>query len=132
MVANSALSNSKKTVPVTADGDNKQEGGVTARKPPTHSPPSPLLGNSNKTEIPDRKRGNSITPNVSSPELLNTDDVYIIYISHFTFLGPVDFFFLLKECIPFILQACIKLIKSDSKDIYNITEYLYFFESSFH
>ncbi len=38
----------------------------------------------------------------------------------------------LKECIPFILQACIKLIKSDSKDIYNITEYFNFFESSFH
>ncbi len=92
MVANSALSNSKKTVPVTADGDNKQEGGVTTRKPPTHSPPSPLLGNSNKTEIPDRKRGNSITPNVSSPELLNTDDVCIIYISNFSFLGPVDFY----------------------------------------
>ncbi|XP_058652634.1 MAP/microtubule affinity-regulating kinase 3a isoform X2 [Onychostoma macrolepis] len=69
VVANSALSNSKKTVPVTADGDVKQEGGVTARKPPTHSPPSPLLGNANnpnKTEIPDRKRGNSITPNNNS------------------------------------------------------------------
>ncbi|XP_050981725.1 MAP/microtubule affinity-regulating kinase 3a isoform X3 [Labeo rohita] len=69
VVANSALSNSKKTVPVTADGDVKQEGGVTARKPPSHSPPSPLLGNANnpnKTEIPDRKRGNSITPNNNS------------------------------------------------------------------
>uniref|UniRef100_A0A671LC12 non-specific serine/threonine protein kinase n=1 Tax=Sinocyclocheilus anshuiensis TaxID=1608454 RepID=A0A671LC12_9TELE len=69
VVANSALSNSKKTVPVTADGDSKQEGGVTARKPPTHSPTSPLLGNANnpnKTEIPDRKRGNSITPNNNS------------------------------------------------------------------
>ncbi|XP_043085449.1 MAP/microtubule affinity-regulating kinase 3-like [Puntigrus tetrazona] len=69
VVANSALSNSKKTVPVTADGDVKQEGGVTARKPPNHSPPSPLLGNANnpnKTEIPDRKRGNSITPNNNS------------------------------------------------------------------
>ncbi|XP_073690289.1 MAP/microtubule affinity-regulating kinase 3a isoform X3 [Garra rufa] len=69
VVANSALSNSKRTVPVTADGDVKQEGGVTARKPPSHSPPSPLLGNANnpnKTEIPDRKRGNSITPNNNS------------------------------------------------------------------
>uniref|UniRef100_A0A672MUV0 non-specific serine/threonine protein kinase n=1 Tax=Sinocyclocheilus grahami TaxID=75366 RepID=A0A672MUV0_SINGR len=59
VVANSALS----------DGDVKQEGGVTARKPPTHSPPSPLLGNANnpsKTEILDRKRGNSITPNNNS------------------------------------------------------------------
>ncbi|KAI2657633.1 MAP/microtubule affinity-regulating kinase 3 [Labeo rohita] len=58
-----------------ADGDVKQEGGVTARKPPSHSPPSPLLGNANnpnKTEIPDRKRGNSITPNVSSPLWRNT------------------------------------------------------------
>uniref|UniRef100_A0A671L961 non-specific serine/threonine protein kinase n=1 Tax=Sinocyclocheilus anshuiensis TaxID=1608454 RepID=A0A671L961_9TELE len=64
-----AYFNSKKTVPVTADGDSKQEGGVTARKPPTHSPTSPLLGNANnpnKTEIPDRKRGNSITPNNNS------------------------------------------------------------------
>uniref|UniRef100_A0A8C1BM74 MAP/microtubule affinity-regulating kinase 3 n=1 Tax=Cyprinus carpio carpio TaxID=630221 RepID=A0A8C1BM74_CYPCA len=69
VVANSALSNSKKTVPVTADGDSKQEGGVAGRKPSTHSPPSPLLGNANnpnKTEIPDRKRGNSITPNNNS------------------------------------------------------------------
>ncbi|XP_059373951.1 MAP/microtubule affinity-regulating kinase 3-like isoform X3 [Carassius carassius] len=69
VVANSVLSNSKKTSPVTADGDVKQEGGVTARKPPTHSPPSPLLGNANnpnKTEILDRKRGNSITPNDNS------------------------------------------------------------------
>ncbi|XP_016329283.1 MAP/microtubule affinity-regulating kinase 3-like isoform X3 [Sinocyclocheilus anshuiensis] len=69
VVANSALSNSKRTIPVTADGDVKQEGGVTARKPPTHSPPSPLLGNANnpnKTEILDRKRGNSITPNNNS------------------------------------------------------------------
>ncbi|XP_016123824.1 MAP/microtubule affinity-regulating kinase 3-like isoform X3 [Sinocyclocheilus grahami] len=69
VVANSVLSNSKKTVPVTADGDSKQEGGVTARKPPTHSPTSPLLGNANnpnKTEILDRKRGNSITPNNNS------------------------------------------------------------------
>uniref|UniRef100_A0A8C1T917 non-specific serine/threonine protein kinase n=1 Tax=Cyprinus carpio TaxID=7962 RepID=A0A8C1T917_CYPCA len=69
VVANSALSNSKKTVPVTADGDGKQEGGVAGRKPSTHSPPSPLLGNANnpnKTEIPDRKRGNSITPNNNS------------------------------------------------------------------
>uniref|UniRef100_A0A671TCA6 non-specific serine/threonine protein kinase n=1 Tax=Sinocyclocheilus anshuiensis TaxID=1608454 RepID=A0A671TCA6_9TELE len=58
-----------RTIPVTADGDVKQEGGVTARKPPTHSPPSPLLGNANnpnKTEILDRKRGNSITPNNNS------------------------------------------------------------------
>uniref|UniRef100_A0A9J8CV24 non-specific serine/threonine protein kinase n=1 Tax=Cyprinus carpio carpio TaxID=630221 RepID=A0A9J8CV24_CYPCA len=57
------------TVPVTADGDSKQEGGVAGRKPSTHSPPSPLLGNANnpnKTEIPDRKRGNSITPNNNS------------------------------------------------------------------
>uniref|UniRef100_A0A9J8C9J7 non-specific serine/threonine protein kinase n=1 Tax=Cyprinus carpio carpio TaxID=630221 RepID=A0A9J8C9J7_CYPCA len=64
-----SLSNSKKTVPVTADGDSKQEGGVAGRKPSTHSPPSPLLGNANnpnKTEIPDRKRGNSITPNNNS------------------------------------------------------------------
>uniref|UniRef100_A0A8C2DHF7 non-specific serine/threonine protein kinase n=1 Tax=Cyprinus carpio TaxID=7962 RepID=A0A8C2DHF7_CYPCA len=69
VVANSALSNSKRAVPVTADGDVKQEGGVTARKPPTHSPTSPLLGNANnpnKTDIPDRKRGNSITPNNNS------------------------------------------------------------------
>ncbi|XP_016368130.1 MAP/microtubule affinity-regulating kinase 3-like isoform X2 [Sinocyclocheilus rhinocerous] len=69
VVANSALSNSKRTIPVTADGDVKQECGVTARKPPTHSPPSPLLGNANnpnKTEILDRKRGNSITPNNNS------------------------------------------------------------------
>ncbi|XP_067277753.1 MAP/microtubule affinity-regulating kinase 3a isoform X2 [Pseudorasbora parva] len=69
VVANSALSNSKRTVPVTADGDVKQEGGVTARKAPTHSPPSPLQGNANnpnKTDIPDRKRGNSITPNNNS------------------------------------------------------------------
>uniref|UniRef100_A0A672MUV1 non-specific serine/threonine protein kinase n=1 Tax=Sinocyclocheilus grahami TaxID=75366 RepID=A0A672MUV1_SINGR len=69
VVANSALSNSKRTIPVTGDGDVKQEGGVTARKPPTHSPPSPLLGNANnpsKTEILDRKRGNSITPNNNS------------------------------------------------------------------
>ncbi|XP_052469535.1 MAP/microtubule affinity-regulating kinase 3 isoform X2 [Carassius gibelio] len=69
VVANSVLSNSKKTAPVTADGDVKQEGGVTARKPPTHSPPSPLLGNANNpnnTEILDRKRGNSITPNNNS------------------------------------------------------------------
>ncbi|XP_051771882.1 MAP/microtubule affinity-regulating kinase 3a isoform X2 [Ctenopharyngodon idella] len=66
VVTNSALSNSKRTVPVTADGDVKQEGGVTARKPPTHSPPSPLQGNTNKTDIPDRKRGNSITPNNNS------------------------------------------------------------------
>uniref|UniRef100_A0A673LBT9 non-specific serine/threonine protein kinase n=1 Tax=Sinocyclocheilus rhinocerous TaxID=307959 RepID=A0A673LBT9_9TELE len=53
-----AYFNSKKTVPVTADGDSKQEGGVTARKPPTHSPTSPLLGNANnpnKTEIPDHR-----------------------------------------------------------------------------
>ncbi|KTF88123.1 hypothetical protein cypCar_00025325 [Cyprinus carpio] len=72
VVANSALSNSKKTVPVTADGDSKQEGGVAGRKPSTHSPPSPLLGNANnpnKTEIPDRKRGNSITPNCDLPPL---------------------------------------------------------------
>ncbi|XP_039527958.1 MAP/microtubule affinity-regulating kinase 3a isoform X2 [Pimephales promelas] len=69
VVANSALSNSKKTVPVAADGDVKQEGGVTARKAPTHSPPSPLQGNANnpnKTDVPDRKRGNSITPNNNS------------------------------------------------------------------
>ncbi|KAK7139865.1 hypothetical protein R3I94_012487 [Phoxinus phoxinus] len=69
VVANSALSNSKKTVPVTADGDVKQEGGVTARKASTHSPPSPLQGNANnpnKTDVPDRKRGNSITPNNNS------------------------------------------------------------------
>ncbi|XP_077053188.1 MAP/microtubule affinity-regulating kinase 3a isoform X5 [Siphateles boraxobius] len=68
-VANSALSNSKRTVPVTADGDVKQEGGVTTRKAPTHSPPSPLQGNANnpnKTDVPDRKRGNSITPNNNS------------------------------------------------------------------
>lgn len=67
-ITNSGLSNSKKTVPGTADGDVKQEGGVTARKPPSHSPPSPLLGNANnpnKTEIPERKRGSTITPNVS-------------------------------------------------------------------
>uniref|UniRef100_A0A672MZL5 non-specific serine/threonine protein kinase n=1 Tax=Sinocyclocheilus grahami TaxID=75366 RepID=A0A672MZL5_SINGR len=75
VVANSALSNSKRTIPVTGDGDVKQEGGVTARKPPTHSPPSPLLGNANnpsKTEILDRKRGNSITPNVRGMSRRNT------------------------------------------------------------
>ncbi|XP_056616887.1 MAP/microtubule affinity-regulating kinase 3a isoform X2 [Triplophysa dalaica] len=68
-ITNSGLSNSKKTVPGTADGDVKQEGGVTARKPPSHSPPSPLLGNANnpnKTEIPERKRGSTITPNNNS------------------------------------------------------------------
>ncbi|XP_051945703.1 MAP/microtubule affinity-regulating kinase 3-like isoform X2 [Xyrauchen texanus] len=67
-VTNSGLSNSKRTVPGTAD-DVKQEGGVTVRKPPSHSPPSPLLGNANnpnKTEIPDRKRGSTITPNNNS------------------------------------------------------------------
>ncbi|XP_051507513.1 MAP/microtubule affinity-regulating kinase 3-like isoform X1 [Myxocyprinus asiaticus] len=67
-VTNSALSNSKRTVPGIAD-DVKQEGGVTVRKPPSHSPPSPLLGNANnpnKTEIPDRKRGSTSTPNNNS------------------------------------------------------------------
>ncbi|XP_055025782.1 MAP/microtubule affinity-regulating kinase 3a isoform X7 [Misgurnus anguillicaudatus] len=67
-VTNSGLSSSKRTVPSTGD-DVKQEGGVTARKPPSHSPPSPLLGNANnpnKTEIPDRKRGSTITPNNNS------------------------------------------------------------------
>ncbi|XP_052006641.1 MAP/microtubule affinity-regulating kinase 3-like isoform X2 [Xyrauchen texanus] len=68
-VTNSVLSTSKKIVPGIADGDVKQEGGVTVRKPPSHSPPSPLLGNANKpnkTEIPDRKRGSTITPNNNS------------------------------------------------------------------
>ncbi|XP_065153326.1 MAP/microtubule affinity-regulating kinase 3a isoform X6 [Paramisgurnus dabryanus] len=67
-VTNSGLNSSKRTVPSTGD-DVKQEGGVTARKPPSHSPPSPLLGNANnpnKTEIPDRKRGSTITPNNNS------------------------------------------------------------------
>ncbi|TRZ03663.1 hypothetical protein DNTS_021637 [Danionella cerebrum] len=65
-VANSVLSSSKRAVPTATDSDFKQEGGVIARKPPTNSTTSPLLGsanNSNKTEILERKRGNSITPN---------------------------------------------------------------------
>uniref|UniRef100_A0AAR2LPI4 non-specific serine/threonine protein kinase n=1 Tax=Pygocentrus nattereri TaxID=42514 RepID=A0AAR2LPI4_PYGNA len=56
-------------VPGTADGDVKQDGGVAGRKAPSHSPPSPLLGNANnpnKADIPERKTGTSVTPNVSN------------------------------------------------------------------
>ncbi|XP_036429952.1 MAP/microtubule affinity-regulating kinase 3a isoform X4 [Colossoma macropomum] len=68
-VANSGLSNVKRAVPGTADGDVKQDGGVAGRKAPSHSPPSPLLGNANnpnKADIPERKTGTSVTPNNNS------------------------------------------------------------------
>lgn len=64
---NSGLSNVKRPVPSTADVNTKQDGGVVVRKAPSQSPPSPLLGNANnpnKADIPDRKTGNSLTPNV--------------------------------------------------------------------
>ena len=67
-VANSGLSNVKKAVPGSADVDVKQDGGVVGRKAPSNSPPSPLLGNANnpnKADIPERKTGSSVTPNVS-------------------------------------------------------------------
>uniref|UniRef100_A0AAR2LDG5 non-specific serine/threonine protein kinase n=1 Tax=Pygocentrus nattereri TaxID=42514 RepID=A0AAR2LDG5_PYGNA len=60
--ANSGLNNVKRAVPGTADGDVKQDGGVAGRKAPSHSPPSPLLGNANnpnKADIPERKTGTS-------------------------------------------------------------------------
>lgn len=63
------LSNVKKAIPSTADVNTKQDGGVVVRKAPSHSPPSPLLGNANnpnKADIPDRKTGNSLAPNVSA------------------------------------------------------------------
>ncbi|GAA6077939.1 MAP/microtubule affinity-regulating kinase 3a isoform X1, partial [Tachysurus ichikawai] len=63
---NSGLSNVKRPVPSTADVNTKQDGGVVVRKAPSQSPPSPLLGNANnpnKADIPDRKTGNSLTPN---------------------------------------------------------------------
>ncbi|XP_021336197.1 MAP/microtubule affinity-regulating kinase 3a isoform X1 [Danio rerio] len=81
VVANNALSNSKRVVPVTADSEVKQEGGVIARKLPNHSPPSPLLGNANnpnKTEIPDRKKGNSITSNnISGSGSMSRRNTYV-------------------------------------------------------
>ncbi|MCI4376478.1 hypothetical protein PGIGA_G00188950 [Pangasianodon gigas] len=68
-VVNTGLSNVKRAIPSTADVNTKQDGGVVVRKPPSHSPPSPLLGNANnpnKADIPDRKTGNSLTPNNNS------------------------------------------------------------------
>lgn len=68
-VVSTAVSNVKRVIPSTADGTTKQDGGVVVRKAPSHSPPSPLLGsanNPNKADIPDRKTGNSLTPNVSA------------------------------------------------------------------
>ncbi len=35
-------------------------------------------------------------------------------------------FFFLKEINTFIHQGCIQLIESDSKNIYNVTNYFYF------
>lgn len=64
-VANSVLNNVKRVIPNTADTDNKQDGGVAVRKAPSHSPPSPSLGNANnpnKADIP--KTGSSLAPNV--------------------------------------------------------------------
>ncbi|XP_060781820.1 MAP/microtubule affinity-regulating kinase 3a isoform X3 [Neoarius graeffei] len=68
-VVNTGLSNVKRAIPSTADVNTKQEGGVVVRKAPSHSPPSPLLGNANnpnKADIPDRKTGNSLSPNNNS------------------------------------------------------------------
>ncbi|KAF4090299.1 hypothetical protein AMELA_G00050250 [Ameiurus melas] len=68
-VVNTGLSNVKRPIPSTADVNSKQEGGVVVRKAPSQSPPSPLLGsanNPNKADIPDRKAGNSLTPNNNS------------------------------------------------------------------
>ncbi len=47
----------------------------------------------------------------------------IKYTVHFENLGSISFF---KEINTFIYQGCIKLIKSDDKDIYNVTKDFYF------
>lgn len=66
---NTGLSNVKRPIPSTADINTKQDGGAVVCKAPSHSPPSPLLGNANnpnKADIPDRKTGNSLAPNNNS------------------------------------------------------------------
>ncbi|XP_046723425.1 MAP/microtubule affinity-regulating kinase 3a isoform X2 [Silurus meridionalis] len=68
-VVNAGLSSVKRAVPSTADINTKQDGAAVVRKAPSHSPPSPLLGNANnpnKADIPDRKTANSLTPNNNS------------------------------------------------------------------
>ncbi|XP_030628487.1 MAP/microtubule affinity-regulating kinase 3a isoform X2 [Chanos chanos] len=78
-VVSSGLSNSKRAVP-SGDGDVKQEVGVTPRKPPSHSPPSPLLGNANnpnKADIPDRKRNSAITTNNTSGSGMSRRNTYV-------------------------------------------------------
>ncbi len=40
-----------------------------------------------------------------------------VYSSHYTFLGEIN---------TFVQQGCIKLIKSDGEEMYNVTKDLYF------
>ncbi|XP_062852190.1 MAP/microtubule affinity-regulating kinase 3a isoform X2 [Trichomycterus rosablanca] len=77
-VANSVLSNVKRVIPNTADADNKQDGGVAVRKAPSHSPPSPSLGNANnpnKADIP--KTASSLAPNNNSAAGMARRNTYV-------------------------------------------------------
>ncbi len=53
----------------------------------------------------------------------------IAYLHHHLKLRSANYFILkkfLEEINDFIQQGCIKLIKSDSKDMYNVTKDCYF------
>uniref|UniRef100_A0A8C5HN80 non-specific serine/threonine protein kinase n=1 Tax=Gouania willdenowi TaxID=441366 RepID=A0A8C5HN80_GOUWI len=76
----------KRSQTTTAENSTKEEGGVQLRKPSTGSsrggapPSSPLLGNANnpnKADIPDRRKGISVSPNNSASAGMTRRNTYV-------------------------------------------------------